>query len=104
MIGPHREDGQLTEIGDGADGRRGAAVGGEGELHMDEGLRDRVTNGVGPVARRESAGIEKDRHGCATRLATCGATAICCASQRGYVHRALCPGVPEYNVLCSLYT
>src|ERR1700761_5544334 len=72
MIGPHREDGQLPEIGDRADRRGGTAVGGEGELHMDEGLRDRVTNGVGPVARRESAGIEKHRHGCATRLATCG--------------------------------
>src|SRR5271168_5491769 len=78
MIGPHREDGQLTEIGDGADGRRGAAVGGEGELHMDEGLCDRVTNGVGPVARRESAGIEKHRHGCATPWPPVRATAMWC--------------------------
>src|SRR5277367_2923012 len=77
MIGPHREDGQLPEIGDRADSRRGAAIGGEGELHMDEGLRDRVTNGVGPVARWESAGIEKHRHGCATHWPRAGATAMC---------------------------
>jgi hypothetical protein len=45
---------------------------------MDERLRDRVTNGIGPIARRESAGIEKHRHCCATLLATCGATAMSC--------------------------
>src|SRR5277367_6462749 len=104
MIGPHREDGQLPEIGDRADSRRGAAIGGEGELHMDEGLRDRVTNGVGPVARRESAGIEKHRHGCATHWAPVGSTAILRASQRGHVHRALCPGTSEYNAFGCLYT
>jgi hypothetical protein len=88
MIGPHREDGQLPEIGDRADRRRGAAVGGEGELHMDEGLCDRVTNGVGPVARRESAGIEKHRHCCASHWPPVGSTAIC-ASQRGiYTERS----------------
>src|ERR1700722_6034122 len=32
-----------------------------------------------------------------------GGTAIC-ASQRGYVHRALCPSNREYNAFDSLYT
>src|SRR3984885_12570695 len=102
MIGPQREDGQLPEIGDRADRRRGAAVGGEGELHMDEGPRDRITNGVGPVARRESAGIEKQRHGCATRLATCGGDSHMLCLPTGYVHRTLCPGISDYNAFDRL--
>src|SRR5277367_5278802 len=89
MIGPHREDGQLPEIGDRADRRRGAAGGGEGELHMDEGLRDRVTNGVGPVARRESAGIEKHRHCSATQWPHVGSTAICASRRVMYTGRSV---------------
>src|ERR1700675_4908829 len=97
MIGPHREDGQLPEIGDRADRRRGTPVGGEVDLHMDEGLRDRVTNGVGPVARRESAGIEKHRHGCATHWPPVGATAMCCLPMCGYVHRAFYYNIVVHN-------
>src|SRR5271168_1019572 len=89
MIGPHREDGQLPEISDGADRRRGAAVGGEGELHMNEGLRDRVTNGVGPVARRESAGIEKHRHCCTTHWPPVGSTAIYASQRVMYTGRSV---------------
>src|ERR1700722_11719468 len=88
MIGPHREDGQLPEIGDRADRRRRTAVGGEVDLHMDEGLRDRVTNGVGPVARRESAGIEKHRHCCATHWPPVGSTAICASQRAMYTERS----------------
>src|SRR6478609_3694936 len=77
MIGPDREDGQLPEIGDRADSRCGTAVGTEVDLYMDEGLRNRLTNGVGPVARRETAGIEKHRHGCANRWPPRGPPAMC---------------------------
>src|ERR1700759_1520894 len=34
MIGPHREDSQLPEIGDRADSRRVTAVGGEVDIYM----------------------------------------------------------------------
>src|SRR3984957_12302633 len=102
MIGPHRENGQLPEIGDRADRRRGAAVGGEGELHMDEGLRDRVTNGVRPVARRKSAGIEEHRHCCATHWPPVGSTAICASQRPVHTERsALRPQVTTHFTVCT---
>src|ERR1700694_5319357 len=102
MIGPHRQYGQLPEIGDHADRRRGA-LDGEVDLRMDDGLRDRVTNGVGPVARRESAGIEKHRHGCATHWPRVRATAMW-RLPTGYLHRSFTADIAVYNAFDYLYT
>ena len=90
MIGPHREYGQLPEIGDRADRRRGTAVGGEVDLRMDEGLRDRVTNRVGPVARlgecwyRKAPSLAAPAH-----WPPVGATAMCCLPTGPYIPESL---------------